>query len=318
VASGYYSGSIDFGGGDPSYPEGSYGAYILKLTNDGSYQWSRSFAYPAQQQFPWDHAVDSRGNVVLVGYFSGKLDLTGEGPDGGGILPAYQPCAPLTCVETGFVLKLDKNGKLVFGRAMGDPDRSIVEGIATDRAGNIVVAGAYQGGLDIVGEDPADGGIGWDGSIQNGWRQFVAKLDGETGARLWGYPFAEKGSMDTMGVVTDGEDDVFLTATSRGSTFPGLAITSASPSDTESMLLARLDPQGRPVWLRRFAGAQSTQATALAVDRCADEVFLAGTFRSVMTLDRADDAGLFTIDGTKINTPTNPPSGALFLTRLAR
>jgi hypothetical protein len=323
VTSGYYDGPIDFAGradGVGKYDANVFSAYLVKLTNDGSFVWSHSFAVRDQQQFPWDQAVDAQGNVVVVGYFGVEMDTTGDGPDGGGILRTYQPCSVSGCVEDGFVIKLDKAGKVVFGRALGDPEQSLVEGVTTDRAGNVIVAGSYQNGLDILGEDPADGGISWDGSFSTGWRQFVAKLDGTTGARMWGYPFAEQATSNTITLAADGEDNVYLAATIVGSpTFPDLPPDGPRPA-AEGVLLARVDPAGRAVWSRTYAGALPAQATALAVDRCANEVFLAGTFRSLLTFDRADGAGTLKIDGTMTYTGSHP-SGVgfdLFFARLAR
>jgi hypothetical protein len=70
------AGSIDFGGG-PIEAEGMGGGFVVKLDDEGRHVWSHGFGGD-RLHFPGDLALDSRGNPVVTGSFSGLLELGDE------------------------------------------------------------------------------------------------------------------------------------------------------------------------------------------------------------------------------------------------
>lgn len=78
LAGQFRGGDIDFGG-EPLISGASHGgAFMAKLDGRGSHVWSRSFEGDSLR-FPGGMALDSDGNVLVCGSFSGWIDL-GNGP----------------------------------------------------------------------------------------------------------------------------------------------------------------------------------------------------------------------------------------------
>jgi len=66
-------GALDLGGG-PLETSGWGNFFVARFDDEGRHVWSRRFG-GEQIQFPGDLALDSRGNPVIVGSFSGLLEL---------------------------------------------------------------------------------------------------------------------------------------------------------------------------------------------------------------------------------------------------
>ncbi|MBI4705064.1 MAG: hypothetical protein HY744_28490 [Deltaproteobacteria bacterium] len=78
IATGYFQGSLDFGGGALN-TAGSYDGYLVKLDKDGVHKWSKRFG-DASDNRTICVASDGAGRIALTGYFQGSIDL------GGGLL----------------------------------------------------------------------------------------------------------------------------------------------------------------------------------------------------------------------------------------
>jgi hypothetical protein len=66
-------GPLDFGG-EPLTAEGMSDGFVVRLDDDGRHVWSRRFG-GEQIQFPGGLTLDSRGDPVITGSFSGLLEL---------------------------------------------------------------------------------------------------------------------------------------------------------------------------------------------------------------------------------------------------
>jgi Beta-propeller repeat len=139
VVTGYFNNTADFGGG-PLVSSGGADLFVAKLDASGNYAWSKRFGDVADQN-AINSAVDTGGNVLLVGAFSGLVDF------GGGWLPS----AGGTDV---FLAKLDASGEHVWSRRVGDStDSQVGTSVAADSAGNMLAAGYFSGTLDF-GQGP--------------------------------------------------------------------------------------------------------------------------------------------------------------------
>jgi hypothetical protein len=83
VATGEFSGTIDFGG-ESLDSIGASDLYVVKLDVLGKHIWSRSFGYLMSQQEGRSVAVDELGNVFVAGDFSIAIDLGTKLLDGQG------------------------------------------------------------------------------------------------------------------------------------------------------------------------------------------------------------------------------------------
>src|SRR5262249_24749267 len=148
ILTGNFRGSIDFGGG-PLVNASVEDVFIAKLDGTGSHVWSKSFSIPATSSN--NVAVDSGGNVIFTGSFSGLVDF------GGG---------PMTSANGAmFIIKYDPSGVVVWGKQFDGTDGI---GVSVDANDDIFLTGPLFGTVDLGG-GPLKGAIG--GS------SFVLKMD---------------------------------------------------------------------------------------------------------------------------------------------
>ncbi len=212
---------------------------------------------------------DPGGNLILAGKFTGTLDL------GGRRLAAPEPGA-----SSGFVARLDRNGQLQWLKQLtSDAPTSLIDvhGAAADARGNVVVGGFVDGKrlfLDgaelgvaskfVLELDPA-GRVVWSKSLKYGMadtrppvidpsgnavfafvsesleRIHVTKLD-PSGNQIWRQKLGGGATQQLTGLAVDSAGNILLSG--RG----GLG---DAPPEGELDFIARLDPEGRVVTVRR-------------------------------------------------------------------
>jgi uncharacterized protein (AIM24 family) len=196
VLTGYFFGSLDFGGGPLT---GQTSLYVAKLDAGGNHIWSKAFDAAIGHSI----AADPSGNVVVTGEFYGNVDF------GGG---------PLTNSgnEDIFVAKFDANGSHLWSRGFGDGHvNQVGRSIAVDAADNVIVTGALTGTADFGG-GPRTGGM------------FVATF-GAGGNHLWSKAFAAAAGRS---IATDNSGNVVVTGWFYGTVdFGGGPLTSAGIDD---------------------------------------------------------------------------------------
>lgn len=126
----FFTGTVDVGGG-PLTSAGGDDILLAKFAPNGAHLWSKRFGDAFANQKPNSIAVDSAGNVAIVGEHAGTVDF-GGGPTAAG----------------GFVAKFDPDGQHLTSRWIGDQAKPY--GVAFDPDGHIVVTGTnVLGDLDF-------------------------------------------------------------------------------------------------------------------------------------------------------------------------
>ena len=130
AVAGYFSGTVDFGGG-PMSSLGSWDPFVAKYSSSGQYLWARGLGGGSTDEaFGID--TDPSGNVVVVGGFQGTMNL------GGG---------PLTSngFWDGFAAKFaGASGSHIWSKSMGGQYDDIAYAVAIDGTGNTFVTGYFQ------------------------------------------------------------------------------------------------------------------------------------------------------------------------------
>ncbi len=256
VVIGSFQGTVDLGGG-PLASAGSRDVVVAKLTPDGgNHLWSKRFGDPGLQA-PSNVAVDSAGNIVVVGTFNGNLDL------GGG---------PLTSAgeDDVFVVKLDADGNHLwskrFGEATFDQESS---GVAVDPDGNVLVAGLLKGTVDFGGGPLTSAGA---------FDAFVLKLD-PSGNHVWSKRFGDSANDFVAHVATDPLGNVLLTGNFESTIgFGGEIFTSGGDAD---VFVVKLAMNGDHVWSKAAGGPLSQAGVGIAADADAN-VVLVGDFAAAI------------------------------------
>ncbi len=253
VASGSFSGTVNFGGTTLTAAGSGNNMYLAKFEPNGNHLWSKRFGDGTATQQITSITTDSTSNVIITGYFGGSANF------GGGSLST-----PFSAT-TVFVAKFGPTGNHIWSKQFTNSRDQYSLGIATDAAGNIFLIGSFKNPLDFGGGDLISAG---------NWDVFLVKLD-PGGDHVWSKRFGganyESGSSVTINaagnLVIAGE--FALTLDMNGST-----LTSAGLGD---IFVAELDPNGDHLWSARFGDATDQQSPNLALDGMGN-LLLAGMF----------------------------------------
>ncbi|MFO0841491.1 MAG: hypothetical protein U0797_03690 [Gemmataceae bacterium] len=159
-AAGSFAGTVDFDPGTKSnqtyYATSGPGSdgFVLKLTAAGGFAWASPFTGQRVDASTYGYsnagsiALDGSGNVFVSGRYDSVVDF--DKGSGTTTLPA---------VGGGFIAKLTPAGGLAWARSLEkNPSAGnnfiMVNGLATDAAGNVYVTGSFSGEFDF---DPGAG-----------------------------------------------------------------------------------------------------------------------------------------------------------------
>ncbi len=249
---GYFRGTVDFGGGPVSTSLTS--AFLVKYSSTGLHQWSKKLSTSGSGTDEGTAlTADVNGNVVVGGIVYQTSDF------GGG---------PLTSAggQDVFLAKFSSSGGHTWSKRMGGTGDDSVSKVALDGSGNIVATGYFNGSVDFGGGTLSSSG---------GRDIYVAKYS-STGSHVWSKRMG--GTLDDVAtsVAVDGSGNVFITGNFVSSSvdFGGGALLNSAGAD---IFLAKYSSGGTHVWSKRFGG--SFTANEMGNDVTTDgagNVFLTG------------------------------------------
>ncbi|WP_156338534.1 PQQ-binding-like beta-propeller repeat protein [Chondromyces crocatus] len=196
-------------------------ADVLALALDpqsGTPRWGVSFGHPGdtQHQVGLGIALDPIGHPLLTGTFTDALHQGDTLLHGG--------------TTSGFVAKLSPTGQPLWSRAFGSTT-SQGNAIASDRHGNVLLAGHFAGSADL--DDPPLH------ATQPGPDLLVAKLDPE-GRLLWSRHLGNGSPQAGTAITTDASDAILLAGQARGTLDLGPQLLNAGPHPT--LFVTKLHP----------------------------------------------------------------------------
>jgi len=235
--------SVDYGGG-AQYSRGGNDLFIAKYSSAGSWVWSKTIGGTGYDQGN-AIAADGSGNVFVTGYIgaaAGGVDF------GGGALVS----AGLYDV---FLVKYSPSGQHLWSKRFGGSGTDTGMAVATDTAGNVFVAGSFEGSVNFGGSSFTSSGL----------RDiFVAKYSA-TGGHLWSKKFGSSGDDVGYGLAVDTAGDVVLSGKFQNSVnFGGTTLTSAGGDD---IFLVKLSGStGGHVWSKKFGSTSGDASLGVDVD----------------------------------------------------
>jgi hypothetical protein len=248
---------------------------------EGEYLWHRTFG-AAGEESGMRVAIDGAGNVVLAAQGTSTIDLGGE---------------PLVSAGSYdlFIGRFAPDGAHLWSAVFGDGTNQFNDGfaLAVDAAGDIAVAGDFDGQIDFGGGPLFAASMG---------DPFLARLDPD-GNHVWslafpagGYAYPQALAFDAAGELVMG--GFFLDTLDLG----GGQLTSAGMVDA---FLGKFTAGGNHVWSQRFGDAQGQFILGVAAD-AASNVYVAGGFTGTINLGKG---GMVSAGGTDVFVARFDPQG---------
>lgn len=133
-----FTGSLQMGGPEHATAPGNTDVLVAALSNGGAYLWSKSFSSAGNEVLA-GIAVDSTGNPIVAGQFSGAVDF------GGGVVS--------NTGTGGFIVKLDAaSGAHLWSRNPQSSGQMLLSSLATEPGGGIWIAGRFSGSIQFGGQ----------------------------------------------------------------------------------------------------------------------------------------------------------------------
>jgi hypothetical protein len=238
-------------------------------------------------QFPTDMAVDSSGNIVVVGYFTGTLKLSNKASSTSTTLNS-------TGTLNSFIAKFDTHGDVLwakgFGVAAGGGFSPISTAIHSN--GDIGIAGGLSsptsfGGntLPVVGLEDI----------------FVVKIDAE-GNHIWSQSFGSKqfSFAEATAIAFDTTGNLVVGAKANNDiTIGGKSFTTNSFYD--AFIVMMTGSTGDVAWTSQYKEANgqtngNQQITHLTTDTSSN-IYIGGTFSGAICLDAGTPSCADTVGG---------------------
>jgi hypothetical protein len=221
---GCYYNTINFGGEDlNAVVEYSFDTFVAKFDAEGNHVWSESLRTPDGCGRAID--LDHQGNVIVAG-------------EVGSLRPHL------------FVTKLDADGTRVWSNSYaGEPDGyGDAFDVATDQAGNILVAGRFTGLLDFGTVQHESPGV-------TSYNSLVLKLNPD-GDHVWSKSYGS-GYGSARGISVDSGDNIYVLGKKA------LDAEVEGDSTLGNVFLVKYDSGGSSQWVEVF---DDSQAHGIATD----------------------------------------------------
>lgn len=251
---GYFNGSLS-----NLTSSGNNDVFLAKLNASGSVQWLKKISFGSGNETPSGLAL-AGGNVVVVGSFQGTGNFGGTNH----ISIGQSDC---------FVLKLDASGNRLWDFTLGGAQDDQLASVAADAAGNIAVAGWFQGQLtgpfklnsDVASIDILVAVFNSAGEFQwlNPWAFYVAENDTY-------YNIDHAGSQWGRSVDFDANGNLFLGGYYQSP--PDFGQGQLTPDTVGASFVCKIDDEG---WLDYSVGMGTNnpaRAFAMTVDGSGDPV----------------------------------------------
>jgi len=268
IACGFFWGSADFGDGVQYSSTKFADGFIAKYTQSGTLLWIEKIS--SESSF-WGRdfdacnsvVVDSEDNIIIGGtYFTYNLPTV-----------IGSMTAPYGRSETGFVARLDSDGTTEW--ISSHANITNVRDVAVGPNGDIAIVGAFGWTIEIGGKSFTKTGLGTGG--------FVAKVDGSTGAFLWGDAAIGSSWIHGLAVAVAKDGSVYHV----GAYWPPGNFSDGSSLGTNGgrdVYIARYSPEGAFQWVRSHGGSHHDGGYDATTDS-EGGVIVVGSYHFTMKFD---------------------------------
>jgi hypothetical protein len=231
IVVGRFTGDTNLGGAT-LHSAGGFDAFVAKYASDGTHLWSKRFGGTDTYDMANGVAIDSAGNIIVVGSFSADVGFGG---------------ATLTSKGSAdvFVAKFSPNGDHLWSNRYGDTQYETANTVAIDTGDNIIVGGTFQNGQR---------GVNFGGAVftvpDQSYDGFVAKYSA-AGQHVWSKQLHADYLARVNALATNAAGDIALAGYFDGHADAGDG-TMASALQSGDGFVAVWTAAGNHRWSRHF------------------------------------------------------------------
>lgn len=196
--SGWYSGSVDFGG-IPLRSAGQTDMFVAKFNTDGGLLWARSFGSAAADGGN-EIAVTPGGEIAASMMTDGPTTISGRNYSfGGGRRDA-------------FVIRMNTNGEVQWVALANSPGREQIRAMAISDDGEVYVGYQFRGALRMSGTGETVRSLSGNGRFDGA----LARLDSR-GRLMWLLPVISDDDDNVRGIGIGSADEIYASGMLQGS-----------------------------------------------------------------------------------------------------
>lgn len=218
----------------------------------------------------YDLVTDQYGNIFVIGWFSGTIDLD----------PGAQV---LNANSNGnrdiFFSKYDSSGNHIWSVSLGSVGQDEGSVLTVDSSGNVIVAGRFTNTIDF------NPGATINSHSSNGNRDvYICKFN-PNGQYVWSRTFGGTGYDDAEDVEVDNFGNIFIGGSFQNSVDfnpdPGTSNV-VNSNGVDDAYLVKLDSNGIFYWVKTFGGSGQDELSVLKIID-SKELYVGGYFTSSTT-----------------------------------
>jgi len=270
------------------------GFFITKYDTNGNQNWFNIYGMNIYTKEVYSITSDNSGNLIFCGRYLSTITL------GSITLTATNA----TLDTDGFIAKADANGNILWARKITSPGqgRDELTSVTTDSQNNIYVGGNVDS--TAIVEDIII-------PLSPSSKSIIIKYT-PNGTPVWIKTSTQGWQENYNKVIVVNTNEIYLSGNFRESMrIDSFLVTSAGIHDN---YLARLDENGKMIWLRSYGGTNDEQCGGFVIDH-ANNMYVSGSFIGSLTLG---DTTISTIDRKDIFLAVfkqcDPPTASITFT----
>ena len=271
---GGYESTIDFGDGKTLTANGTppVGLYVAKHNANGEIQWVVNGGTDEEELFYID--LDTAGNVYVAGSFLGTQTY-------GGNTFTTMP----TESNDNFIMKINKEGTVVWSRHMRGPDHEHIQGLAVSDNGDIYVSGFFDATFTYEGTTLTNNGSS---------DIFVLKFDTDNNF-IWGKANGSTGLDWPWDIDVDENGNLYLAGQFSASF--NWDTESVNLIDNQDMLVVKMNSSdGSVQFAKSFGGNGADEARGIVADP-SNNIYVSGYFTNSIDFGTTTLSSSGTADG---------------------
>jgi len=247
---GYFTGPATFGSAGLA-GIGNIDVLLVNYDGDGNVVWARE-AGSTGADTGYGMALDSAGNAVMTGNFSGEATFGSDNLTSSGSYDA-------------FVSKLDGEGNFLWTRRAGGTGTDSGRGVTLDAGDSVFVSGFFSYAADFGSTN-----------LTGGNDAFLAKYDSE-GTLLWARHAGGTGMASAAGLAVRADSDGNVICAGLFKYVCWFETTSLDSGVNYDAFIAKYDGDGSLRWALRCGNYWDESATGVVIDGNGN-IFMAGYF----------------------------------------